>query len=112
MPQYFSGPSSPQMRLTMLLVGLVALVAGIYSGTHEIRASAASGHGNVVNTNCGSAFNQYDSELRDANFPALSAACEEAVGVWPVIAFVLLAVAAIILIRLLYMLIGPKIAPS
>lgn len=92
------------MRLTMLLVGVAALIGGIFSGTHDIRASAANQYG-VVKTSCGSALSQAD---RDTWFPELREACSEAIGAWPALSLVLFAVATVVLIRLLYMLIGQK----
>jgi hypothetical protein len=94
------------MRLTMLLVGVAALVAGIYSGTREIRVSAANQY-RVGTPRCGSAFNPIDYDLL---FSATREACSEAIGVWPAISLMLLAVAAVVLIRLLYMFIGPRAA--
>lgn len=59
MANYFRGPSTPQMRLTMLLVGTFALIVGIYSGTHEVESSATADWGGQVHASCGSAFDPY-----------------------------------------------------
>lgn len=90
----------------MLLVGTAALIAGVYSGTHEVEASATADWGGTVDATCGSAFDPYPTRQF---FPKLAAACDAAVSPWLPLAIALLAVAAVVLIRLLYMLIGPKI---
>lgn len=93
------------MRLTMLLVGTGALIAGIYSGTHEVESSATADWGGQVQATCGSAFDPYPSRQF---FPELAAACNTAISPWLPLAIALLFIAAIVLVRFLYMLIGPK----
>ncbi|MET4143790.1 hypothetical protein [Arthrobacter sp. UYCo732] len=105
MTDYFSGPSTAQMRLTMLLIGAAALVAAIFSATHIIEASAVAPHGNLVTTQCGSA---YAPQPASSFFPDLAASCAAAIGMWPFAATALFAVAAVVLVRFLYMMIGPK----
>lgn len=107
MANYFSGPSTAQMRLTMLLIGAAALVAGIYSATHTIEAGASDKDG-PFQLDCGTAF---DPAPATDFFPAYAQSCAAAVGPWPAVAIALYGAAAIFLIRFLYMMIGPK-APS
>lgn len=97
------------MRLTMLLIGTAALVAGIYSATHSIEATAVAPYGNTVTTDCGSAFDQRPAR---SFFPELAESCASAMGSWPAVSVLLFAVAALFLIRFLYMMIGPKAQPA
>lgn len=104
MANYFAGPSTPQMRLTMFLIGGAALAAGIYTAAHRIEASAANQYG-VVHTYCGTAFAPVPSRNF---FPELAEACDSALSGYPQAAIAMYAVAGLFLIRFAYMLIGPK----
>jgi hypothetical protein len=106
MANIFSGPSTPAMRLTVLLIGAAALAAGIFTATVRIEASAANQYG-VVDTDCGTAFDPMPTRNW---FPALADACEKAISGYPQAATVMFAIAAIFLVRFLYMLVGPKAA--
>ncbi|MDQ0801507.1 hypothetical protein [Arthrobacter sp. SLBN-112] len=108
MANIFRGPSTPAMRLTLFLIGTAALAAGIFTATVRVKASAANKYG-VVDTYCGTAF---DPMPRRSFFPALADACENAISGYPQTATVMFAIAAIFLVRFLYMMVGPKAAPK
>ena len=93
------------MRLTVFLIGAATLAAGIFAAMVRIEASAANQYGGVVYTYCGTAF---DPMPRRNFFPALADACENAISGYPQAATVMFAIAAIFLVRFLYMLVGPK----
>lgn len=105
MANLFKGPSTPAMRLTMFLIGAAALVAGLFTANQRIEAGAANDYGQAVYTYCGTPFNPMP---RRNFFPALADACADAISGYPQAALAMFAVAAVFLIRLLYMLVGPK----
>ena len=105
MANLFKGPSTPAMRLTMVLIGAAALVAGLFTANQRIEAGARNDYGQAVYAYCGTAF---DPMPRRSFFPALADACDEAISGYPQAALVMFAVAAVFLIRFLYMLVGPK----
>lgn len=105
MAKYFSGPSTPQMRLTVFLIGVAALAAAIYSSNHTVKVETVSGSGRPVAVDCGSAF---EPRPPRSFLPELAESCAASIGMWPFVAWLLYATAALFLIRFLYMMIGPK----
>jgi hypothetical protein len=106
MAKYFSGPSTAQMRLTVFLIGAAALVGGVLTAIYEGRVNLTSIYGGFSTQSCGTPFAPRDSE---PSFPNLAEACYPVIIPWQIAGIILFIVAGIFLIRLLYMLIGPKI---
>ncbi|HEX9229762.1 MAG TPA: hypothetical protein VF885_24455 [Arthrobacter sp.] len=105
---YFSGPSTPQMRLTVFLLGAALFCFGWFVGTRDTLGSALNDYGQVIEANCGTPL---DPGRSSNFFPALAESCSAAALPGRYLAIACLILGAILLIRLLYMLIGPK-APS
>lgn len=110
MANYFSGPSTAQMRLTVFLIGAAALIGGILISMRRIEAvttfSPAFGPGGAEIRFCGTPF---APEGSSPGFPRLAEDCYSAIVSWQIPGAILFLVAGVLLVRLLYMLIGPKI---
>lgn len=94
------------MRLTVFLIGAALFGYGWFAGHNEATASAFNNYGQVVEADCGSPFYP---ERSSQFFPALAYACTSAVTPGRYIDIACLVIGGIFLIRLLYMLVGPKI---
>lgn len=93
------------MRLTVFLLGAALFGFGWFVGHNDTHASANSKYG-VVETTCGSPF---AARPASSFFPALAQACDRVIEPGRYLAIVCLVIGGSLLIRLLYMLIGPKI---
>lgn len=94
------------MRLTVFLIGAALFGFGWFVGNLDTSASALSAYGQVVETSCGSPL---DPKRSSDFFPSLSESCSAALQPGRYLAIACLALGTIFLIRLLYMLIGPKV---
>lgn len=94
------------MRLTVFLIGTAALIGGIFVSAHQVVGSTTDAHGVYGRTYCGTTFAPMDS------VPLLPRRAEDCYGTivpWQVGGAILFLAGGFLLIRLLYMLIGPRI---
>lgn len=105
---YFSGPSTPQMRLTFFLLGAALFIFGLFAGNHEAFATVVTTFDEVRDASCGTPFEPEGPKLF---IPLFSQSCASALMPGRTLAITCLVLGSILLVRLLYMLIGPK-APS
>lgn len=98
--QQTSKAHTPQVRLTILLVGVAAAAMAVFAGWHPVSALIPAS-GSPLLVQCGSALAP-DPYLVTYDATVIQG-CNQAFGAWGIASAVLFAIAAACLIRRLYM---------
>ncbi|KRE73740.1 hypothetical protein ASG77_20915 [Arthrobacter sp. Soil762] len=91
----------------MFLIGAAALIGGILVSMHQIQATTTNEFVGAYKGSCGTTFAPTNSSSPFE--PHLAEDCYSAIVSWQIGGVFLFLVAGVLLTRVLYMLVGPKI---